>query len=89
MIVPSRTNPLLAFLTSIAAFGIRAVICFLAITTSLRLAYGWGHPHDQSAGDAAGWALLIGSPVFIPVILCTTVAASIWTFRRLRRPLDS
>lgn len=78
-----------SFALSIISFFTSSFVSAVAIPWLLRLAYGWRHPNDASAGDVAGWALVFGAPIFLPLILLISVIASIWVYRTARSPTPS
>lgn len=71
---------------SVVAFGVTLLGSAVVIPRLLRFAYGWKHPHDASAGDAAGWALVFGAPILVPLILLVAVVVSAWVYHRVRCP---
>jgi sterol desaturase/sphingolipid hydroxylase (fatty acid hydroxylase superfamily) len=71
---------------SMASFVVTLLGSAIVIPWLLRFAYGLEHPHDASAGDAAGWALVISAPVLIPLIVVIAVAISAWVYHRARHP---
>jgi hypothetical protein len=75
-----------SFAFSIASFLGTLLVSAIVIPWLLRFAYGWKHPQDASAGDAAGWALVFGAPILIPLILVIAVAISAWVYHTVRHP---
>ena len=67
----------MAALCALLAFP--AALAALVATTAwtLTLAYGWNHPSDGSTGDSAGWALILLSPILLPLFLMIALAVSI------------
>ena len=75
---PSKAwRGVMAALLALLAFP--AALAALVATTAgtLTLAYGWNHPNDGSSGDSAGWALILLSPIMLPLFLMLALAVSI------------
>jgi hypothetical protein len=67
---------LLAVLVGLAALPV--TFCLLATLAAklLQVAYGWNHPADYSAGDTAAWAMIIMSPVLLPIFAILSIAVA-------------
>jgi hypothetical protein len=73
-----------AILAAIAVFLI--VICAVAVATPrlLELLYSCA-PHDGSCGDAAGWGIVILSPILVPIALLMAGVSSVVAYLRVVR----
>ena len=71
----------LAALVAIIVFPVSLALLVEATALSLSLAFGWGHPNDGSTGDSAGWALLILSPILLPIFLCLAAVLAVIAYR--------
>jgi hypothetical protein len=69
---------------SMVSFVATLLVSAIVIPWLLRFVYGWKHPQDASAGDAAGWALVLGAPILVPLILVISGAVSAWVYHTAR-----
>jgi hypothetical protein len=67
-----------------ASFVVTLLGSAVVIPKLLRFGYGWKHPHDASAGDAAGWALVFGAPILVLLILVIAGAVSALVYHSVR-----
>jgi hypothetical protein len=80
-----RRKRVFAALGAIVAFPVSLYALVEASAIFLTTVYGWGHSADNSAGDSAGWALIILSPVVVPVFLLISAVAAFATYRIIVR----
>jgi hypothetical protein len=79
-------RPWIAVVSAFISFFATGVVCFFALSLLLNTAYGRHTPNDASVGDTVGWALVIGSPIFIPLIVLISILVAIEVYRRIRLP---
>ena len=72
---------------SAAILALPLTFCLLAMVAAelLRMAYGWNHPADNSAGDTAGWAMIFISPILLPIFAIFSIAAAVAVYRVILR----
>ncbi len=82
--------PRLAALT-IAVSAFIATLGFVAVGVPwlLRTLYGWSHPGDASVDDTAGWALLLLSPILLPIALLLAAFGAFAAYSVVTRRLMS
>jgi hypothetical protein len=78
----------LALLAASLAFPAGFCVLVLAATWLLTVMYGWNHPHDYSAGDTSGWALIYLSPVLLPVFLILAALGAVATYAAITRRIN-
>jgi hypothetical protein len=75
----------LAVLAALAVFTLALGVLAAAAPYALGNLYGCA-PSDGSCGDSVGWAMIILSPILVPLALIVAGALSLVTYFRMARP---
>jgi hypothetical protein len=83
--VTTKPGALLAMFVALAAFGVCVVALLAATPVLLGLVYGCLPPRG-SCGDTIGWAMVIASPIWVPVAIGVSAVIAVAIYLRLTRP---
>jgi hypothetical protein len=73
-----------AVLVALAVFAMVVCVVAAAVPYALGRVYGC-EPPDRSCGDSVGWAMIILSPILVPVTLLLAAGLSFMSYFRVMR----